>query len=399
MEVSLDLFTTGWIAIVFQGLLILPRKHLSEDLCPYTCPFDECSNPEQLYITRASWMSHIQKEHRTTQYWKCPACYETEQFPTAAEFVSHCQESHGETISPEQMDLLVDTCRNAAVLDVSSCPLCLWPGETKSADPASLLDHIAEHIHEFSLRSLPWGPTTSDETRNITASYIKVMDWDLSWLDEGGDSISTRESLDAEGQEGLEGEAQEMTDIRFRWAASDGADESDGNDYFEQNEYFAESSGNASDAQVDLSVSDPSLSDRSWPESDTEAPPRSYDSASRRGSADVVEPFPDRPGPLLSFGSFTSGLSSRGGAAGELPSNYGNFGYLMQRGPSPTVPFAHNSTDCTSSPGVDLYVCDRCRGLYCPDHYNYDTHSCVDRRNWSHKGQRDETSSDLRQRD
>src|SRR6266568_4967431 len=67
------------------------RKHLAQDLCPYTCPipFDGCQNPDNLYKNKKSWLNHINKEHKAVQYWKCIVCDEGEPFLTVQTFSAH----------------------------------------------------------------------------------------------------------------------------------------------------------------------------------------------------------------------------------------------------------------------------------------------------------------------
>ncbi|KAF4442361.1 hypothetical protein FALBO_17299 [Fusarium albosuccineum] len=48
------------------------KKHLSMDICPYTCVADACPTPYVLYSTRAEWERHVKKQH--PKKWKCQIC-------------------------------------------------------------------------------------------------------------------------------------------------------------------------------------------------------------------------------------------------------------------------------------------------------------------------------------
>ena len=50
------------------------RKHLTEDLCPYTCLFPDCPREFTLYTTSEAWKAHMNEEHRSPPHWKCFAC-------------------------------------------------------------------------------------------------------------------------------------------------------------------------------------------------------------------------------------------------------------------------------------------------------------------------------------
>ncbi|KAF2972307.1 hypothetical protein GQX73_g1326 [Xylaria multiplex] len=136
------------------------RNHVSEDLCPYTCPFEDCSNPEVLYISRAAWREHVLAAHGTNEYWECLACAGTgtpNTFSTADELVVHATTNHKDTMSEDLILDLRNWGRKTALPNISTCPLCPWPrGLTIEPDAAANLEHVANCIHEFSLRALPW---------------------------------------------------------------------------------------------------------------------------------------------------------------------------------------------------------------------------------------------------
>lgn len=148
------------LKIQFRKPANICRKHLTEDLCPYTCPFLECPRPEVLYISRTAWRDHILGTHSAGQYWECLACAGTgtpNTFSTAEEFDSHNRSQHQDTISEDQIKYLQDSCRKIAPPNISQCPLCSWPQDEGAVpDAAANLEHVGNCIHEFSLNALPW---------------------------------------------------------------------------------------------------------------------------------------------------------------------------------------------------------------------------------------------------
>ncbi|KAK2053266.1 hypothetical protein LY76DRAFT_524943, partial [Colletotrichum caudatum] len=131
------------------------KKHLMADICPYTCILAECPTPERLYVTRHEWTRHIEKQHG--QCWKCPACSVPGKppviFPSVDTFLHHLREAHSESINEEQYSTIVAGAARPVPPGICRCPLCESSGPADSPD---LLDHIAEHLHDFALRSLPW---------------------------------------------------------------------------------------------------------------------------------------------------------------------------------------------------------------------------------------------------
>ncbi|KLO86267.1 related to ankyrin 3 [Fusarium fujikuroi] len=154
------------------------RKHLTEDLCPYTCPFSDCERPEVLYISRTAWRNHVLESHGEGEYWECQACSGTV-FSTAKELAEHNHLIHGSTISEDEIADLQAFCRNITPPSISHCPLCLWPeGEEVLPDAMTSLEHIGSCIHEFSINSLPWAKSLSLQgTDSTTISVPNVEEW------------------------------------------------------------------------------------------------------------------------------------------------------------------------------------------------------------------------------
>lgn len=112
-----------------------------------------------MFVSRDSWKSHLQLEHRSSRYWECFACTDAETseiFWSNEGFMTHMKSQHSDAISNTDILKLLTICERTAPITMKSCPLCISEPEYDSLDPEALLDHIADHIHEFSLLSLPW---------------------------------------------------------------------------------------------------------------------------------------------------------------------------------------------------------------------------------------------------
>jgi hypothetical protein len=90
----------------------LLRKHLAEDIQPYTCVLAGCPTPEVLFVTKKAWESHLRADHGSTDKWTCFACLDSLHFKAEADFVAHTLQEHGETTSEVQMPALAAACKN-----------------------------------------------------------------------------------------------------------------------------------------------------------------------------------------------------------------------------------------------------------------------------------------------
>ncbi|GAB1321063.1 hypothetical protein MFIFM68171_11273 [Madurella fahalii] len=131
--------------------------HIAHDLSPYTCIFQPCSSPYNLYSTREQWLEHMAASHSVTQ-WSCSLCSSDLDdqgeiaFATASDCKTHISENHSGSFAPEELPILLDLSERT-MIELVSCPLCL-----NDRNPVHLEedDHIAIHLHSFALRALPW---------------------------------------------------------------------------------------------------------------------------------------------------------------------------------------------------------------------------------------------------
>ncbi|ATZ50645.1 hypothetical protein BCIN_06g01390 [Botrytis cinerea B05.10] len=155
------------------------KKHVADDLSPYTCILPDCVNPEVLFSTKETWRQHLLEGHQSFEYWVCFVCGDDKRFQNEDAFTEHTKTLHAASVKPDQIPLLRDICKRSTPMEIRSCPLCNWPdGEKGTVDQGVLLDHIAIGIHSFSLRALPWADDNGQETdERINSSANKVYDW------------------------------------------------------------------------------------------------------------------------------------------------------------------------------------------------------------------------------
>ncbi|KAK3629305.1 hypothetical protein LTR56_013036 [Elasticomyces elasticus] len=133
------------------------KKHIAEDVSPYTCILARCHKPEVLFQSRDQWNEHLLQDHGSVDYWLCFACRLPLRFDDETAFENHIREAHRNAILPESIGAMLSSGKQTAPIDISTCPFCAFPrAEDGNVDKMALLDHIAEEVHAFSLRSLPW---------------------------------------------------------------------------------------------------------------------------------------------------------------------------------------------------------------------------------------------------
>ncbi|SCV46959.1 related to 1-phosphatidylinositol-4,5-bisphosphate phosphodiesterase [Fusarium fujikuroi] len=130
------------------------RKHLAEDIRPYTCIFERCPAPDVYFSSRSMLEQHFRQDHPPV--WVCPLCDQDSVYPTMTEMMDHLHDAHAQDVGDDISSLISLSAQIR--MGIESCPLCDVKGEVDSTE---LIDHVLEHVHDFSLRSLPW-PRSSE---------------------------------------------------------------------------------------------------------------------------------------------------------------------------------------------------------------------------------------------
>ena len=110
-----------------------------------------------MYTNQEQWLEHMRNSHSETR-WICSNCsFDSDRdndvtFTTKLDLEKHMEELHASLFISEELPVLVELSERSMIKPVL-CPLCLH-----NRNPIQLEydDHIAEHIHAFSLQALPW---------------------------------------------------------------------------------------------------------------------------------------------------------------------------------------------------------------------------------------------------
>jgi hypothetical protein len=80
--------------------------------------------------------------------------------------MDHLHDTHPQVIGEDIPDIISSSAQ--AKMGIGNCPLC----EVKDdVDSPQLIDHVLEHIHDFSLRSLPWPRSSEVDTGGEVGSF------------------------------------------------------------------------------------------------------------------------------------------------------------------------------------------------------------------------------------
>ncbi|KAI8686068.1 hypothetical protein NCS55_00281300 [Fusarium keratoplasticum] len=138
------------------------RGHVAQDLNPYSCIYQDCPDSHDLYATREEWIKHIRSKHNEER-WVCDDCiFESDQddefiFDNQELWEIHMRSLHS---CPDDRLTLLCSMSKRKLVELAECPLCKRPCGHSRPDED---DHIAEHLHSWALRALPWDLNPDDE--------------------------------------------------------------------------------------------------------------------------------------------------------------------------------------------------------------------------------------------
>ncbi|OAG39814.1 hypothetical protein AYO21_05879 [Fonsecaea monophora] len=163
------------------------RRHLAEDVCPYTCIYDQCPTPEATFATHQAWMSHMTgAEHPDGKSWTCLMCADGVLYGDCSILSGHIKQKHSDSIATHQIPTVLETSMSPATTTLS-CPLCRPTVEAGTRTARTSWRHIAEHIHDFALLALPWAPDNPichpdaiDKGRTKVASWLGLQEPSMS---------------------------------------------------------------------------------------------------------------------------------------------------------------------------------------------------------------------------
>ncbi|KAK3299685.1 uncharacterized protein B0H64DRAFT_389280 [Chaetomium fimeti] len=192
------------------------RKHLGEDIHPYTCILNECPKPLQLYLTRKEWAQHMREDHEVSKYWLCSACLEPTRFDLESHFDTHLRTQHGDVVEENQIPIFVSMSTYTSPPSLLTCPLCPPRPDDEEVEPDAILEHAAEHVHSFSLQSLPWPIPEEGEREYLGACPDDFLDG-VNYFDIASDPASADDSWSSNSQESRDSnELGEASDLVFQ---------------------------------------------------------------------------------------------------------------------------------------------------------------------------------------
>lgn len=161
------------------------RKHVADDLQPYTCHLSHCPQENPLLKTSQEWKTHLSTQHRGPPKWTCFLCERADHFISKESLKQHVSFYHGTDILDSLVDDFVAECQIEEGPVIDRCPICYVDTKTWSIrraqdylhEPAdhTFIDHVAYCMHMFSLRALP----PIDDRDNVHESGSKTPTVDM----------------------------------------------------------------------------------------------------------------------------------------------------------------------------------------------------------------------------
>ena len=159
------------------------RIHVMQDLAPYFCLFENCSQPHKTFKSSEDWLFHMKAEHARTS-WVCQACHSTAQgsnsgvFRAPDSFKEHLEQQHPSSMSANEIALVLRAgCRNERPA-FDNCLFCGYVPEACQPDVESteyqrlVVDHMAKsHMQYFALVSLPWDVAGADDAASDNVTH------------------------------------------------------------------------------------------------------------------------------------------------------------------------------------------------------------------------------------
>uniref|UniRef100_A0A8H7NFX7 C2H2-type domain-containing protein n=1 Tax=Bionectria ochroleuca TaxID=29856 RepID=A0A8H7NFX7_BIOOC len=122
--------------------------HITENLSLYTCIVEDCSEGDQLFSTRKSLWAHLEARHSK---WECSFCDAS--LSDLPKLRLHLVDNHKSLLNETDYLSLEYQPACGPPLGLRSCPLC---SSTAGEDSNELVNHVINHMFDFSLHFPPW---------------------------------------------------------------------------------------------------------------------------------------------------------------------------------------------------------------------------------------------------
>ncbi|KAF5678244.1 1-phosphatidylinositol-4,5-bisphosphate phosphodiesterase [Fusarium circinatum] len=124
-----------------------PNRPLSAPMSVTSASVPE--TPDVYYSSRSMLEQHFRQDHPPV--WVCPLCDHGSVYSSMTEIMDHLHDTHAKDVGEDISSIISSSAQKR--MGIESCPLCEVKGDIDSPE---LIDHVLEHVHDFSLRSLPW---------------------------------------------------------------------------------------------------------------------------------------------------------------------------------------------------------------------------------------------------
>lgn len=142
-------------------------KHVKNDLDPYICVFFPCAHGGEIIGTSAEWISH---EQTHCMRWHCASkSHGPQMFASQDEFIAHTMAQHPGKFNKAQLPVLAEISQRPLKRIFDACPFC---GQADLEKGQTLEDHVAHHLQNLAILSLPLYDD-ADDTDAKSASSIE----------------------------------------------------------------------------------------------------------------------------------------------------------------------------------------------------------------------------------
>ncbi|KAK2053280.1 hypothetical protein LY76DRAFT_472218, partial [Colletotrichum caudatum] len=124
------------------------REHILRDLQPYMCTYEDCSDADALYSSRAAWLAHENHVHR--RIWRCFE-HSTPLFTSQDSLQQHLKAEHSAMLGPVQIQEIAKLSYTSTTEQRSTCPFCHSTGPFTRG----LANHMAFHMEQLACFAVP----------------------------------------------------------------------------------------------------------------------------------------------------------------------------------------------------------------------------------------------------
>jgi len=168
--------------------LMLSRKHILQDLQPYSCTYLNCSSADRLYGSRREWLEHEESQHR--KIWIC-RFHPSLTFPNQQVFEHHLRQQDRGHVTEAQIKDFASIAQSFAEDTRQTCPICLEETTSIPLFPA----HLAHHLERIATFSLPREVDDEDSTSLASFRAVPRSMSDRLSLDSDSSVLSSKNSV------------------------------------------------------------------------------------------------------------------------------------------------------------------------------------------------------------